>query len=124
MPASRRSSHIPDPNLITLYAERGTSALHGLDPRAKVAALAWFVVLVTLVHSVWLLVAVWSGTIVVYRLAGLPLRELLRWYAIPAFFVLSLVVFLVWEEPGATVIEAGVAAARKGCPATFPPAGT
>lgn len=102
-----RSSHVPDPNLITLHAERGSSALHRLDPRAKVAALAWLVVLVTLTRSVWLLLLAWAGTIIVYRLARLPLRELLRWYAIPALFVLSLVVFLVWNEPGAPVIGAG-----------------
>ncbi len=107
MSAMHRSSHIPDPNLITLYAERGASALHRLDPRAKVAALAWLVLLVTLTHSVWLLLLAWAGTIAVYRLAGLPLRELLRWYAIPALFVFSLVVFLVWNEPGAPVLEAG-----------------
>ena len=102
-----RSSHIPDPNLITLYAERGASALHRLDPRAKVGALAWLVLLVTLTHSVWLLLLAWAGTITAYRLAGLPLRELLRWYVIPAIFVLSLAVFLVWEEGGAPVLEAG-----------------
>ncbi len=107
MPALRRSSHIPDPNLITLYAERGASALHGLDPRAKAGALAWLVVFVTLARPTWLLVLAWAGTIVVYRVAGLPLRELLRWYLIPALFVLSLVVFLVWEEPGTPVLEAG-----------------
>lgn len=107
MPALHRTSHIPDPNLITLYAERGSSVLHALDPRAKVGALAWLVLLVTLAQSPWLLVLAWAGTIAVYRLAGLPLRELLRWYAIPALFVLSLVVFLVWEEPGAPVLEAG-----------------
>ena len=104
-PADR--AHIPDPNLITLYAERGDSVLHRLDPRAKVGALAWLVLFVTLVQSAWLLVLAWAGTVVVYRLAGLPLRELLRWYVIPALFVLSLVVFLVWEEPGTPVLEVG-----------------
>lgn len=107
MPALHRSSHIPDPNLITLYAERGSSALHRLDPRAKAGALAWLVLFVTLTHSVGLLLLAWAGTIAAYRLAGLPLRELLRWYVIPTLFVLSLVVFLVWEEPGAPVLEAG-----------------
>jgi cobalt/nickel transport system permease protein len=107
MPALHRSRHIPDPNLITLHAERGASVLHGLDPRAKALALAWLVLLVTLTHSVWLLLLAWAGTVVVYRLAGLPLRELLRWYAVPALFVLSLVVFLVWGEPGVPVIGAG-----------------
>ncbi len=107
MPPLRRSSHIPDPNLITLYAERGGSALHRLDPRAKVGALAWLVVFVTLARPTWLLVAALAVTIVVYLLAGLPFRELLRWYSIPVLFVLSLVVFLVWEEPGAPVLAAG-----------------
>jgi cobalt/nickel transport system permease protein len=107
MAAPHRSSSIPDPNLITLYAERGASVLHRLDPRAKAGALAWLVLFVTLVQATWVLVLAWVATVVVYRLGGLPLRELLRWYLIPTLFVLSLVVFLVWEEPGAPVLEAG-----------------
>ncbi len=102
-----RSSHIPDPNLITLYAERGASVLHRLDPRAKALALVWLVLFVTLARPAWLLVLAWAGTVVVYLLAGLPLRELLRWYTVPALFVLSLVVFLVWGEPGEPLLAAG-----------------
>ncbi len=102
-----RATHLPDPNMITLMAERGDSALHRMDPRAKVGALAWLVLLVTLAQSIWILLVAWAGAIAVYRLAGLPLRELLRWYILPAIFVLSLVVLLVWGEPGAVVVSAG-----------------
>jgi cobalt/nickel transport system permease protein len=107
MPAPYRASHLPDPNLITLYAERGVSVVHRLDPRAKAGALAWLVLFVTLAQPVWLLLLAWAGTVAVYRLAGLPLRELLRWYILPGLFVLSLVVLLVWEEPGEPVVTVG-----------------
>lgn len=107
MPAPRSSGHIPDPNLITLYAERGDSILHRLDPRAKVGALAWLVLFVTLAQSIPLLVLAWASTVVVYCAGRLPLRELLRWYVIPAIFVLSLVVFLIWEEHGTPLFQVG-----------------
>ncbi len=107
MPRAYRATHLPDPNLITLYAERGDSIVHRLDPRAKAGALAWLVLLVTLVQPVWLLLIAWAGTVAVYRLAGLPLRELLRWYVLPAIFVLSLVVLLIWGEPGGEIASAG-----------------
>lgn len=107
MPGPYRASHLPDPNLITLHAERGGSAVHRLDPRAKVGALAWLVLLVTLAQPVWLLLLAWAGTVAVYRLAWLPLRELLRWYLLPGLFVVSLVVLLIWEEPGDSIISVG-----------------
>jgi cobalt/nickel transport system permease protein len=107
MSAPYRASHLPDPNLITLYAERGDSAIHHLDPRAKAGALAWFVLFVTLAQPVWLLLFAWAAAVGVYRLAGLPLRELLRWYVLPSLFVLSFVLLLVWEEPGEPVIAVG-----------------
>ncbi len=109
MPTSApyRATHLPDPNMITLMAERGHSRLHRLDPRAKVGALAWLVLLITLVQPVWVLLLVWAGTVVIYASAGLPLRELLRWYILPAFFVLSLVILLIWGEPGGELASAG-----------------
>ncbi|MEN6343261.1 MAG: energy-coupling factor transporter transmembrane component T [Methanospirillum sp.] len=109
MPTSApyRATHLPDPNMITLSAESGHSRLHGLDPRAKVGALAWLVILVTLAQPVWFLLLVWAGTVAVYALAGLPLRELLRWYILPTLFVLSLVILLIWGEPGGELVSAG-----------------
>ena len=107
MSAPYRASHLPDPNMITLLAEHGDSAVHRLDPRAKAGALAWFVLLVTLAQPVWILLLAWAGAVAFYRLAGLPLRELLRWYVLPALFVLSFVVLLVWEEPGEPLIVVG-----------------
>ncbi len=101
------SDHIPDPHLITLHAERGRSFLHRIDPRVKAAILAWLVVLVTLARSTWILLAAWAATIIIYRAAGLPLRELVRWSLVPALFVLSLVVLLVWGEPGRPLLAIG-----------------
>ncbi len=107
MRSTQLTGHIPDPHLITLYAERGGSMIHRLDPRFKAAVLVWLVLLVTLARSAWLLVAVWAGTILVYRAAGLPLRELVRWYTVPALFVVSLVILLIWGEPGRPLVAAG-----------------
>ena len=107
MRSAQFTGHIPDPHLITLFAERGGSAVHRLDPRFKAAMLVWLVLLVTLARSTWLLVAVWAVTVLVYRSAGLPVRELVRWYTVPALFVVSLVVLLVWGEPGRPLLSAG-----------------
>lgn len=101
------SGHIPDPNLITLHAERGKTFVHQVDPRIKVAILVWLVLLVTLARSIWLLLAAWAVTIIVYRAADLPLRELARWSTVPALFVLSLVALLVWGEPGRPLLSIG-----------------
>lgn len=101
------SGHIPDPHLITLHAERGNTLVHRIDPAVKAAMLVWLVLLVTLAQSTWLLLGAWAATIIVYRAAGLPLRELARWSTVPAIFVLSLVVLLVWGEPGRPILALG-----------------
>lgn len=107
MAAPYRATHLPDPNMITLMAERGDSPVHRLDPRAKAGALAWLVLFVTLAQPLWLLLLAWAGAVAVYALARLPLRELARWWVLPTLFVVSLVLLLVWEEPGEPVLDLG-----------------
>ncbi|HQJ88027.1 MAG TPA: cobalt ECF transporter T component CbiQ [Methanoregulaceae archaeon] len=101
------SGHIPDPHQITFHAERGGTFVHRIDPWVKAAALAWLVLLVTLARSTWLLLSAYALTIIVYRAAGLPLRELARWSTVPALFVLSLLLILVWGEPGRPLLGFG-----------------
>jgi cobalt/nickel transport system permease protein len=44
-----------------------------------------------------------------YRLAGLPLKNLFAWYTLPALFVLSLVGIMAWSEPGSVLFSCAIA---------------
>ncbi len=101
------SRFLPDPHRITLHAERGASPVHHLDPRTKALALLWVILVVTLARPAWIPVVAWAGSILVYRSADLPLRELAKWSVVPALFVASLVVVLVWGEPGTPLFSSG-----------------
>ena len=98
------SSHIPDPDLITLYAERKGSFFSSVSPWTKLAALALLVVAVTVLQSPPLLVGLYLAVLCVFALAGLPVAKLFRWYLVPLVFVLSLVGILAWTQPGNPVL--------------------
>jgi cobalt/nickel transport system permease protein len=107
MPYSTVADHVPDLNLITWYAENGSSFLSRTSPWTKVAVLFLLVVFITLVRSVPLLILLFAAVLGLYAFAGLPLRKLLHWYLLPLFFVLSLIGILVWGEPGVPLVSLG-----------------
>ncbi|HTY89767.1 MAG TPA: energy-coupling factor transporter transmembrane component T [Methanocella sp.] len=97
---SELSSHIPDFNLITYYSENVNTIFSKVSPWTKGIMLVLIIVFVTIARSLVLLAALYLLILLVYRMAGLPLRKLFQWYLLPLIFVLSLVIILMWNEPG------------------------
>jgi cobalt/nickel transport system permease protein len=94
------SSHIPDLNLITFYSERGGSAFARVSPWTKAFMLILIIVFITMVKSLILLTGLYIVVLACYWMAGLPVKKLFEWYFLPLVFVLSLVLILMWNEPG------------------------
>lgn len=97
---SELSSHIPDINLITFYSETGKSIFSKISPWTKGLMLVLIVVFVTMAKSLILLVGLYLLVLLVYWMANLPLKKLFQWYSLPLVFVFSLVIILMWNEPG------------------------
>jgi cobalt/nickel transport system permease protein len=97
------SNHVPDPRLITAYAEHRKGPLHQVNPWTKVAVVGALVLAVTVVDRLVVLAGVYAVTLAVYGVAGLPYRRLAGWYTLPALFVLSVAGPLAVLEPGAPV---------------------
>jgi len=95
--------HLPDPDLITWYGEHGRSFLSLLSPWTKVLLLAGAVVLVTVIPTPLILALLYLIAFLLALAVGLPARQLLSWSLIPFLAVLSLVVLLMWGEPGTTI---------------------
>jgi len=100
MTRSQASGHIPDLDLITYYSENGRSTLSMVSPWTKLTALIAIIVFLTTVQSVELLVALYALVLMLYWRCDLPLKKLFDWSSLPVLFVLSLVIILMWREPG------------------------
>ena len=103
------SSHIPDPDLITYYAERQESFMSGVSPWTKLVFLGLIILTITVSHNPLLLIGLYLAVLALCAIARLPLGKLLRWCLIPVFFVFTLVGILAWTQPGAPVISFSVA---------------
>src|SRR5512143_3126280 len=85
------SGHIPDLDLITYYSENNRTIFARISPWTKAIMLVVIVLFITLIKSMALLAALYVAVLLVYAVAGLPLRRLFAWYTLPLIFVLSLV---------------------------------
>lgn len=103
------SEHIPDLDLITTYAERQDSAISRASPWTKLILLILIVVMITLTSSMVVLITMYAAILIACFMAGLPMRKILAWYALPVVFVLSLVGILAWTQPGIPVFSFTVA---------------
>jgi cobalt/nickel transport system permease protein len=97
------SNHVPDPRLITAYAQHRTSPLHRVSPWTKLWVVGALVLAVTVVDRLVLLASLYSLVLVTYGLAGLPFRRLVGWWTLPLLFVVSVAGPLALLEPGAPV---------------------
>jgi cobalt/nickel transport system permease protein len=97
------SNHVPDPRLITAYAEHRDGPLHRVNPWTKVGVVGALVLAVTVVDSLVVLAGLYAATLAVYGVAGLPYRRLGYWYTLPLLFVLSVAVPLAVLEPGVPI---------------------
>jgi cobalt/nickel transport system permease protein len=97
---SQASGHIPDLDLITHYSENCRSFLSRASPWTKLIGLIAIIVILTITQNVELLVALYALILYLYWQSDLPIRKLFDWCLLPILFVLSLVILLMWNEPG------------------------
>jgi cobalt/nickel transport system permease protein len=103
------SSHIPDLDLITYYAEGQTSFLSRSSPWTKLLLLAVIIVAITVARNLVLLLGLYLVLLALFTLSGLPVRKLFAWYLFPLLFVLSLVGILAWTQPGIPLVSLTIA---------------
>jgi len=109
MSATMVSQHIPDLDLITSYAERQDSFFSKVSPWTKLGGLVLVILLITVTRSLAICSGLYLVILAMYYLAGLPVKKLFAWYALPVIFVLSLVGLLAWSEPGTPLFSFAVA---------------
>ena len=100
------SNHVPDPRLITAYAEHRDSPLHRVNPWTKLGVVAVLVLAVTVVDSLAVLAGLYAATLLVYGVADLPYRRLVRWYTLPMLFIVSVAGPIAFLEPGRPILGA------------------
>jgi cobalt/nickel transport system permease protein len=106
---SELSPHIPDLDLITYYGENNSSVFSKVSPWTKAFMLVLIILFITISRNLALLALLYGTTLAVYWLSGLPIKKLFQWYLLPALFVFSLILLLVWETEGAPILTLGVA---------------
>jgi len=97
------SNHVPDPRLITAYAEQRSSLLHRVNPWTKLGIVGALVLAVTVLDNVALLAALYGVVLLVYGIADLPFRRLVGWYTLPLLFIISVAGPLAFLEPGVPI---------------------
>jgi cobalt/nickel transport system permease protein len=97
------SNHVPDPRLVTAFAERRQGPLHRVNPWTKAGIVGALVLAVTVVEHLALLAGLYGAVLAVYGLAGLPYGRLGGWYTLPMLFVLSVAGPLAFLEPGVPI---------------------
>jgi cobalt/nickel transport system permease protein len=97
------SNHVPDPRLITGYAEHRDSPLHHVNPWTKAGVVGTLVLAVTITDALALLAALYGVTLVIYGIAKLPFGRLGLWYTLPLLFIVSVAGPLAFLEPGTPI---------------------
>ena len=97
------SNHVPDPRLITAFAERRDGPLHRVNPWTKVGVVGALVLAVTVFDRLALLAGLYGGVLGIYGLSGLPYRRLVGWYTLPMLFIVSVAGPLAFLEPGTPI---------------------
>ncbi|MCX9083679.1 MAG: cobalt ECF transporter T component CbiQ [Candidatus Methanoperedens sp.] len=105
---SELSPHIPDIDLITFYSEKGTSVFSKISPWTKAFMLVLIILFISIVKSLILIMCLYLVVLALYGLSGLPIKKLFQWYAMPVTFVLSLLLIVIWNEPGVPIFSLGV----------------
>lgn len=104
---SALSRHVPDPRLLTTYAETGEGSLHRLNAWTKVAVLGLLVVAVTVAQGLATVAAIYAVVLATYAAGGLPVGRLLRWYTLPVIFVTTIAGPLAFGIPGTPIAAVG-----------------
>ena len=99
------SDHLPDINLITSLAERQTTIFSRVSPWTKLGMLVCIILAITCIQNLIVLLLLYAILLLLFKAADLPVKKLLAWQVLPAFFVLSLVGILIWSEPGSVIFK-------------------
>jgi cobalt/nickel transport system permease protein len=99
------SEHIPDLDLITNCAERQDTIFSRASPWTKFILLILIVLMITLTSNIQVLIVLYAIILLACAAAGLPLKKIIGWYAMPVIFVLSLVGIMVWNQPGIPIFS-------------------
>jgi cobalt/nickel transport system permease protein len=97
------SNHVPDPRLITAFAERRDGPLHRVNPWTKVGVVGALVLAVTVFDRFALLAGLYGTVLAIYGLSGLPYRRLAGWYTLPMLFIVSVAGPLAFLEAGTPI---------------------
>ena len=100
MSSTMISSHIPDLDLITTFAQREGTFFSRVSPWTKFLGLLLVVLLITLTRNLVICGILYLIILGLYASAGLPVKKLFAWYTLPILFVISLVGLMAWTEPG------------------------
>ncbi|MDD1666733.1 MAG: energy-coupling factor transporter transmembrane protein EcfT [Methanomicrobiales archaeon] len=109
MSALPASSHLPDLDLITYFAERQGSLFSRVSPWTKAVLLVALILEITVMRNILVLLGLYLAVLALFLLAGLPVGKLFTWYLYPLLFVLSLVGILAWAQPGIPVFSLAAA---------------
>jgi len=88
-----------------MYSEKGQSPIHESSPWTKIAFLLLLVSTVIVVQNLLMLLVVYAFALVAYWTGGLPKKKLMKWYLLPAFFVLVIAVVFIFNERGLTLMR-------------------
>jgi cobalt/nickel transport system permease protein len=100
---STLTNHVPDPRLITAYAEQWNGPLHDINPWTKVFVLPIVVLAITIIDNLVVITGIYAAMLGLYALSGLPVRRLLYWYTLPVMFVVTIIGPLAFGEPGVPI---------------------
>ena len=99
------SEHIPDLDLHhSVHRASELPFSLRVSPWTKFFMLILIVLMITLTRSLVILATLYGLILLVYWLAGLPVKKLFQWYTMPVIFVVTLVGILAWTEPGTAVL--------------------
>ncbi|MFW5965156.1 MAG: cobalt ECF transporter T component CbiQ [Halodesulfurarchaeum sp.] len=101
---SELTSHVPDPRLLTTYAEHGNGPLHRVNPWTKGVVLALLVIAVTIAEGLGTITLVFAVTVGAYWAARLPVGRLVRWFTLPFIFVTVIAGPLAFGIPGSPIV--------------------
>lgn len=104
MSTSPISDHLPDINLITSLAERQTTVFSRVSPWTKLGMLVCLILTITCIQNISILILLYVLLLILFKAAELPVRKIISWQLLPAFFVVSLVGILIWNEPGTPIL--------------------
>lgn len=99
---SLEQGHVPNLSTILYYSERGGPLSH-VSPWTMFIGLLILVVAATIIQNLLLLMGIFCISLLVYLAGKLPLRKLAAWSLFPVFFIVTISILFIFEQPGKPV---------------------